>query len=186
MERYLLDAVAVFTGVTVALAAAIGVGIFWARRRIRMFRARLIMRVASGELTVGNFITTIRINRHGVTTAMVRRRLRVNVDGAVTAVHAAERAGAPIGELGTLAADLEAAAHSLDEAMASMGASGVTSVVLARAEELSGSARQLRRAAERLLAATAVPGHAELVESIGSIDGVGATRRSTRWNLLAR
>jgi len=188
MERYLLDAFAVFVGVTFALATFVGVAVFWARRRIRRFRTRLILRVANGEMSVGNLISTIRINRHGITTAMVRRRLRVDVDGAVTAVRAAERAGAPIGQLGTLAAELEAAWRSLDAAIASMGGSGVTPVVLDRARELGDSARQVRRTAERLLAATAVPGHAELVKSIGSIDGDAAERPTARspWNVLAR
>ena len=79
MERYLLDAFAVFVGVTFALATFVGVAVFWARRRIRRFRTRLILRVANGEMSVGNLISTIRINRHGITTAMVRRRLRVDV-----------------------------------------------------------------------------------------------------------
>jgi hypothetical protein len=133
-------------------------------------------------------ITAIRINPHGVITTMVRRRLRIDVDGAMTTVHAAERARAPIGELGILAAELQVSSDSLDAAMASMAPSCVTPVVLARANELSNSARKLRREAEHLLAAAAVPGHASLVQSIGSIGGVGGKRRSIRgnWSLLTR
>jgi hypothetical protein len=185
MGKVLFDAFAMFAAVLVALFAFAGICFFWARRRFRMIRARLVMRVASGDLSFGSLFAAIRINRHGVATAMVRRRLLVDVDGAVTAVHAAERAGAPIGDLGALAADLEAASRSLDAAMASMGPSGVTPLVLSKARELDGSAVQLRSQAEHLLASAAVPGHDALIESIGSGDRDRRALRSS-WRLIIR
>ena len=188
MANHLLEALAVFVGVGTALCVAAIGGFFWTRRRFRMIRARLIMRVASGDLSLGGLIAALRFNRHTITTAMVRRKLRVDVDGAVAAVHAAERAGAPIGDLGSLAAELEVAACSIDDAMESMGPSGVTPVVLARAGDLGISAHQLRRKAEQLLAAAAVPDHAGIVGRIHAIDEVPPAPRSSRstWNLLTR
>ncbi len=188
MANHLLEALAVFVGVGTALCVAAVAGFFWTRRRFRMIRARLIMRVASGDLSLGGFIAAIRFNRHSITTAMVRRKLRVDVDGAVAAVHAAERAGAPVGDLGSLAAELDVAAQSIDGAMASMGPSGVTPVVLARAGDLGISANQLRRKAEHLLAAAAVPDHAGIVHRIQSIDEGPVSSRTNRstWSLLTR
>jgi hypothetical protein len=186
MEEFVLDVLAVSAGVTLALTVLVGIGFFWARRRFRMMRTRLLVRVAGGDLSPGGLGAAARINRHGVSTAIVRRRLRVDVDGAVTAVHQAERAGAPIGDLGALAADLEVAARSLDAAMASMGSSGVTPVVRTRARELDASAKQLRHRAERLLAATAVPGQASLVEAIKSIDDEGRRSSFISWSPSAQ
>ena len=87
-----------------------------------------------------------------------------------------------------MAAELEVAAHSIDGAMASMGPSGVTPVVLARAGDLGISAHQLRRKAEQLLAAAAVPDHAGIVGRIHAIDEMPSAPRSSRstWNLLTR
>ena len=188
MENMLLDALGVFLGVAAATLVALGLGFLWARRRFRTLRARMIMRVANGELSFGNVLAAIRVNRRGITTGMVRRRLRVDVDGALAAVSAAERSGAIIGDLGAMAADLDVAASSLDAAMASMGPSGATPVILARAGELGISAHQLRRKAEHLVTHAAVPGHAELVDAIGAAGPSVEASRSTRgkWNLLVR
>ena len=188
MEKFVLDVVAVFAGVFVALAAVAGVAFVWIRRRFRSLRARLVMGATGGELSLAGMVGSFRVNRHSVSTAIIRRRLRLDVDAAVAAVHAAERAGAAIGELGSLAAELQVASDSLDAAMASMGSSGVTPVILARANDLSSSARRLRREAEQLLASSAVPGHAALIDSIGSLGGLRAGRRSIRagWSPLSR
>ena len=188
MENILMDALGVFLGVAAATLVALGLGFLWARRRFRTMRARMIMRVANGELSIGNVIAAIKVNRRGITTGMVRRRLRVDVDGALAAVTAAERSGALIGDLGSMAADLDVAASSLDAAMASMGPSGAAPVILARAGELGISAHQLRRKAELLLTHAAVPDHAELVDAIAATDPARGASRGTQgtWNLLVR
>ena len=186
MEKFVLDVVAVFAGVFVALAAVAGVAFVWIRRRFRSLRARLVMGATGGELSLAGMVGSFRVNRHSVSTAIIRRRLRLDVDAAVAAVHAAERAGAAIGELGSLAAELQVASDSLDAAMASMGSSGVTPVILARANDLSSSARRLRREAEQLLASSAVPGlfAPQPVEDRRFMDG-GVCGSGTHLDLLA-
>jgi hypothetical protein len=180
MAKVLLEMTAVFVGVIAALFVFAGATYFWARRRLRRVATRLIRRAGGGDLSVGGVVTTLRINRHGVSTGLARRRLQIDVQGAVSAVHEAERAGAPVGELGSLAAELELAAHALDQAMASMGTAGVTPVVLSRARELSSSARALRHRAEELLVSAAVPGHQALVASIGTANQSSTARRVAR------
>ncbi len=180
MAKVLLEATAVFVGVMAALAVFAGVIYLWARRRFRRLLTRLVLRAGGGDFSVGSLVTTIRVNRHGVSTGLARRRLQIDVRGAVSAVHQAERAGAPLGELGSLAAELELAAHSLDQAMASMGPAGVTPVVLGRARELGTSARLLRHQAEILLAGAAVPGHRALVTTISSTSQTSTSRRADR------
>ena|GEM_PF-2206723 len=189
VERFVVDTFAVFMGVALAVCAVAAGTFFWARRKLRSLRARLLGSVAFGDVTVGSLATNARLNRRGVTTSIVRRQLRTAVEGALAAVRAAERAGAPICELGTLAADLDVAARGMDEAMASMGAAGVTPVVLNRATELISSAQALRAEAEHLLARAAVPGHAALLESLGTTERSSSSRQRRpsllRWRLLA-
>ena len=170
MENHVIDALVAFTGMFAAVLCAIGMTAWWMRRRLRIIRARLITRVAAGEFSLGSLIAAIRINRHAVTTAQVRRRLTEDVAGAVRAVGAAERAGAPIGDLGMLCAELETAATALDNAIVQVAPSGVSPVLLARAGELGISAHRLRAAAEKLLAHATVPDHGALVDAISAVD----------------
>jgi len=180
MAKILLEATVVFVGVIAALTVFVGAVYLWARRRLRRLATRLILRAGGGDVSLGSMVTTIRVNRHGVSTGLARRRLQIDVEGAVSAVREAERAGAPVGELGSLAAELELAARSLDHAMASMGSAGVTPVISSRARELSSSARQLRHQAELLLAGAAVPGHHALVRTISTANQSSTSRRSAR------
>ena len=87
MEKFVLDVVAVFAGVFVALAAVAGVAFVWIRRRFRSLRARLVMGATGGELSLAGMVGSFRVNRHSVSTAIIRRRLRLDVDAAVAPGH---------------------------------------------------------------------------------------------------
>ena len=166
MLQHFFEAMAVFAAAFAAFVA-VGVGLlFWGRRRLRRLRAELLLRVGRGELTPSSLLATLRLNRHTLSTAAMRRRLSTNVAGASAAVRAAERTGVPVGDLGRLSAELEQAASSIDELLDSMGPAGATPVVLVRANELSRSAKQLRRAAELAATRVAVPAHRELTVAI--------------------
>ncbi len=186
MGRNIIDAAAIFLGVLAGVLAIGIAGLLWVRRKVSIIRARLITRVAAGDLTFGGLISAIRVNRHTITTAMVRRRLRIDVDGAVAAVRLAERNGVFIGSMGQQVVDLDQAARSLETLMASMGMSGVTPVVLAKAGELGITAHHLRRAAEKAMVSMAVPHHDVLTEEVADEFGHPTGVRVAGWRLLAR
>ena len=184
MIQHLVDGLVVFIAITAALLLVGCLSLVWLRRRVSMIRARLITRAAAGDFSFGEIIAALRVNRYTMTTARVRRRLRVDVAGAIAAVEVAQRSGAVVGEMGDHAARLDTAARSLENVMASMGTSGVTPTVLAKAGELGIAAHRLRNAAEIAAARAAVPDHGELVGRIETEYPHPTEAAKTRWRSL--
>lgn len=168
MSHLLLDGAIGFLGAFVGLLAAVGALFLWGRRRYRIVKGRLAQRVLSGDLSWRSLLAAIRFNRHEVTTAMVRRKLRSDVDRCVVAVRAAERLGAAGESLGSRSAELEVAAEALDAHLASVRSVGVDPVLFAKAGDLGITAHRLRMEASRRAGEAAVPGLDELTESVAA------------------
>lgn len=150
MSHLMLAGFIGFIGAFLGLLAA-GLLIFlWAKKRVLTLQARLVTRVASGDLSLRSLIAALRMRRHVVTIAMVRRQLRTDVEQCSAAVAEAERLGAAEDGMGMRSAELEVAARELDSHLARIPASRIDPVLVSRAGDLGIAAHRLRRDALRL------------------------------------
>jgi hypothetical protein len=168
MSHLLLDGMLGFFGAFLGLIAAAIVLFVWGRRRLRLLRGRLAMRVLADDLHWRSLVAALRPTRHQVTTAMVRRKLRTDVDRCVVAVRTAERLGVAGDTLGTRSAELEVAAEGLDAHLGSIRSVGIDPVLFAQAGDLGITAHRLRSEAMRRANAVAVPGLDELTSTVAA------------------
>ena len=90
MSRLMVDGLIGFMGAFLGLMAAAALVFFWAKKRILTLQARLVTRVASGDFSLRSLLAALRVRRHAVTVAMVRRQLRHDADRTSMAVAEAE------------------------------------------------------------------------------------------------
>ena len=150
MSRLMVDGLIGFIGAFLGLTAAAALLFFWAKKKVLTLQARLLTRVASGDLSFRSLIAALQMRRHAVTVAMVRRQLRTDADQAASAVAEAERLGVAEEGMGMQAAEIQVAARELDVPLARIPATKIDPLLFARAGDLGISAHRLRRHALRL------------------------------------
>ena len=143
---------------------------FWAKKRLLMVQARLLTRVAAGDFSFRSLIAALRIRRHAVTIAMVRRQLLQDAERASMAVTEAERLGVADEGMGMRAAELSVAAHDLNDHLGRIPTTGIDPVLFARAGDLGIAAHRLRRDAQRRSAPIATAGIPDDPERRGQSD----------------
>jgi hypothetical protein len=148
MSRLVLEGLVMFFAAFLGLMGAAVLVFFWAKKRLVMVQARLLTRVAAGDFSFRSLIAALRIRRHAVTIAMVRRQLLDDASRASVAVAEAERLGVADEHMGMRAAEITVAARELDEHMGRLGTVGIDPVLFARAGDLGIAAHQLRRDAQ--------------------------------------
>ena len=147
-----------FLGAFLGLMAAATLVFFWAKKRLVMIQARLLTRVAAGDISWRSLVAALRIRRHAVTVAMVRRQLLQDANRASLAVAEAERLGVAGDQMGMEAATLTVAARDLDAHLGRIATAGIDPVLFARAGDLGIAAHRLQRDAERLAGRAASAG----------------------------
>ena len=147
-----------FLGAFLGLMAAATLVFFWAKKRLVMIQARLLTRVAAGDISWRSLVAALRIRRHAVTVAMVRRQLLQDANRASLAVAEAERLGVAGDQMGMEAATLTVAARDLDAHLGRIATAGIDPVLFARAGDLGIATHRLQRDAERLAGRAASAG----------------------------
>ena len=135
-----------FIGAFLGLMAAATLVFFWAKKRLVMVQARR------------SLVAALRVRRHAVTIAMVRRQLLQDANRASLAVAEAERLGVAGDQMGMEAATLTVAARDLDAHLGRIATTGIDPVLFARAGDLGIAAHRLQRDAERLAGRAASAG----------------------------
>ncbi len=164
MSRLMVEGLVMFLAAFLGLMGAAVLVFFWAKKRLLMVQARLLTRVAAGDFSFRSLIAALRIRRHAVTIAMVRRQLLDDANRASVAVAEAERLGVADGHMGMRAAEITVAARDLDEHMGRLSTTGIDPVLFARAGDLGIAAHQLRRDAQRRSTHAATTGIPAIVE----------------------
>ena len=158
MTRLMVDGLIGFLGAFLGLMGAAVLVFFWAKKRLLMVQARLLTRVAAGDFSFRSLIAALRIRKHAVTIAMVRRQLLGDAERASMAVAEAERLGVADDGMGMRAAELSVAARDLDDHLSRLPTTGIDPVLFARAGDLGIAAHRLRRDAQRRSAPVATAG----------------------------
>ena len=170
MSRLMVDGLVGFIGAFLGLMGAAVLVFFWAKKRLLMVQARLLTRVAAGEFSFRSLIAALRVRKHAVTIAMVRRQLLQDAERASMAVTEAERLGVADEGMGMRAAELSVAAHDLNDHLGRIPTTGIDPVLVARAGDLGIAAHRLRRDAQRRSAPIATAGIPDDPERRGQSD----------------